>query len=87
MAWLTAVLQAIPWWLWLLLALASVPAAMFAAATALGLASATGANHHSLTPRQRRMGRMGYVAALAAVPGSIGLGLLALAAMVWSLST
>ncbi len=85
MVWIMALLHAIPWWLWLLLALAMVPAALFAATTALGLASATGANHHALTRRQRRMGRMGYVAALAAVPGSIGLGVLALAAMVWAL--
>jgi hypothetical protein len=77
--------NAIPWWLWLLFAAASVPSAMFAAATALGLASATGTHHHALSRRQRRMGRMGYVAALAAVPGSIGLGVLALAAMVWAL--
>ena len=78
-------LQVVPWWLWLGLAVAMVPAAMFAAAAALGLASATGANHHALTRRQRRMGRVGYVAALVAVPGSIGLGVFALAAMVWVL--
>lgn len=82
---LMAILQLIPWWLWLLLALAMVPAALVAATTALGLASATGANHHALSRRQRRMGRLGYVAALAAVPGSLGLGLLALTAMMWAL--
>lgn len=85
MDWLIAFVRMIPWWVWLLLALAMVPAALAAATTALGLASATGANHHTLTRRQRRMGRMGYVAALAAVPGSIALGVLALAAMAWAL--
>lgn len=75
----------VPWWAWFVMAVATVPAALFAAATALGLASATGANHHALTRRQRRMGRLGYVAALLAVPASVVVGLLALAAMLWAL--
>jgi hypothetical protein len=80
-----AFVEWVPWWLWLLLALATVPAAMLSAAAALGMASAAGTHHHSLTRRQRRMGRWGYRAAALAVPGSMMLGLLALAAMLWSL--
>lgn len=83
MHWLRTFVEWVPWWLWLLLALAALPAAMLSAATALGVASAWGAHHHALSPRQRRMGRWGYRAALAAVPGSMMLGLLALAALVW----
>lgn len=85
MRWILAVVEGVPWWLWLLLALATVPAAMLSAAAALGVASASGTHHHSLSQRQRRMGRWGYRAAAMAVPGSMMLGLLALAAMVWSL--
>lgn len=85
MRWVLAVVEAVPWWLWGLLALAAVPAAMLSAATALGVASASGTHHHALSRRQRWMGRWGYRAALAAVPGSMMFGLLALAALAWHL--
>ncbi|WP_028770115.1 hypothetical protein [Silanimonas lenta] len=85
MHWLRTFVEWVPWWLWGLLALATVPAAMLSAATALGVASASGTHHHALSPRQRWMGRWGYRAALVAVPGSMMLGLLALAALAWHL--
>lgn len=77
--------RAVPWWIYLLVALAAAPAGVLAAAAALGVGSATGAHHHALTPRQRRLGRWGFVAALLAVPGSAVLGLASLAAMLWVL--
>lgn len=76
-------IEAVPWWVWLLAVLAAVPAFLMAWVSALAIGSAAGANHALLTPRQRRLGSYGYWASLLAIPTTAAFGLACLAALLW----
>lgn len=83
--WWNSVAEVVPWWGWLLVSLAAFVAFTFAWASALAVMTAAGANHDSLTPRQRRMARYAALAALAATPLTAVIGLFTLLAGAWSL--
>jgi len=85
--WWTAVAELMPWWAWLLAAAAALFAFTFAWASALAVMTAAGANHGTLTRRQRRMARYASMAALAAIPLTAAIGLFTLLAGAWSLFT
>lgn len=71
-----------PWWGWLLLALVLAGASAFCAMLSLSAGTAYGSHYHSLTPRQRVMGRWLYRGAMLAalLCGAGGLWSLVLAA-------
>ncbi|HMB58057.1 MAG TPA: hypothetical protein VKM35_12725 [Arenimonas sp.] len=54
------------WWLWLILAVMLAMGSVFFAFLCLSSTSAYGANYHSLTPRQRFMGKSLYIGSLIA---------------------
>lgn len=57
---------AMTWWLWLIAAVLLAGMAAFLAFLSLSAGSAYGANYHSLTRRQRAMGRLLYLGSLTA---------------------
>jgi hypothetical protein len=71
------------WWFWAALAALLAGLAMVAGAGALATLTATGAHHHQLNRRQRRMGRWAFVAGATGAPllGSLA----ALSVAVWRL--
>ena len=56
----------ITWWIWLIAGMLLAGMAVFLAFLSLSAGSAYGANYHSLTPRQRVMGRLLYLGSLIA---------------------
>lgn len=57
--------MAMTWWLWLIVAILLAGMGAFLAFLSLSAGSAYGANYHSLSPRQRIMGRLLYLGSLA----------------------
>ena len=76
--------MAMTWWLWLIVAVVLAGSTAFFAFLSLSAGSAYGANYHSLSPRQRVMGRLLYlgslVASLACAAGAMMAALLAVRA-------
>ena len=56
----------ITWWMWLIAGVLLAGMAVFLAFLSLSAGSAYGANYHSLSPRQRVMGRLLYLGSLIA---------------------
>jgi len=56
----------IPWWLWLIAGVLLAGMAAVLAFLSLSAGTAYGANYHSLSPRQRTMGRLLYLGSLLA---------------------
>lgn len=81
---LDAVVHFLPWWAWLIAAIAAGCAFMLSSATALAVTSAYGANYRALSTRQRTMGRLGSTLSLLAMPSTAIFGMLALGAAVWN---
>lgn len=80
-----AVVAVLPWWVWLLAAVAAAAAFAVSSAAALAMTSAYGSNYRALSNRQRKMGRIGSRLSLLAMPASAFVGVLALAAAAWRL--
>jgi len=63
----------ITWWMWLIAGLVLAGMTAFLAFLSLSAGSAYGSNYHSLSPRQRAMGRLLYLGSLfAALACGIG---------------
>src|SRR6185295_10358567 len=56
----------ITWWMWLIAGMLLAGTAAFLAFLSLSAGSAYGSNYHSLSPRQRVMGRLLYLGSLIA---------------------
>jgi hypothetical protein len=76
--WWSAVADLLPWWLWLLVALAAAVGFHVAGMAALAVISAAGTHHDHLTSRQRRMARYASKASLAALTLAAATGAFAL---------
>ena len=65
----------ISWWLWLIIGVLLAGMSAFLAFLSLSAGSAYGSNYHSLSPRQRVMGRLLYLGSLVAalICGASGL--------------
>ena len=71
------------WWFWLLLAGGLGLMALLAGSGAIATLTATGAHHHALSRRQRRLGRWVFLAGMAGAP-ALALGALAAAGVaIW----
>lgn len=75
----------LPWWAWLLAALACLGGFTLAWMSVLAVYTAYGANYRAMSPRQRRLGRLASLLTLLAVPLTAVLGFAALMAAVWGL--
>lgn len=82
---LAAVVGALPWWAWLLAALACFGGFTLAWMSVLAVYTAYGANYRAMSPRQRRLGRFATLLTLLAVPVTAVLGVAMLAAAAWGL--
>lgn len=73
------------WWLWALLSMMLAAGSVFAAVLCLSAGTALGHDYHSLSPRQRFMGKAVYRLAMLAVPllALAGLGAAWLALRPW----
>jgi 2-methylisocitrate lyase-like PEP mutase family enzyme len=86
-AWWSNVAGVMPWWAWVIASGIAAIGFTLSWASALAVISAAGANHGSLTHRQRRMARYASMASLAAIPLTAGVGLFALLTAAWALFT
>lgn len=82
---LTSIVDFLPWWAWLLAALACLGGFTLAWMSVLAVYTAYGANYRAMSPRQRRLGRLASLLTLLAVPTTAVLGVAALIAAVWGL--
>lgn len=82
---LTSIAGFLPWWAWLLAALACLGGFTLAWMSVLAVYTAYGANYRAMSPRQRRLGRLASLLTLLAVPTTAVLGVAALIAAVWHL--
>jgi hypothetical protein len=73
------------WWFWAGLSVALGGLALITGLGAVATLTATGAHHHALNRRQRRMGRLAFLAGLTGAPMLAGAALLAAAMAVWRL--
>jgi len=68
----------VTWWMWLIAGIFLAGMAVFLAFLSLSAGSAYGANYHSLSSRQRVMGRLLYLGSLIASLVCGGSGLIAM---------
>lgn len=68
----------ITWWMWLIAGLLMAGMTGFLAFLSLSAGSAYGSNYHSLSPRQRAMGRLLYLGSLIAALICAASGILAM---------
>jgi len=82
---LAGIVDFLPWWVWLLAALACLGGFTLAWMSVLAVYTAYGANYRAMSPRQRRLGRLASLLTLLAVPATAVLGVAALIAAFWGL--
>lgn len=73
------------WWLWAIVTVVVVGGSGMFAMLSLSATTAYGSHYHSLSPRQRWMGRLLYRGALLAAIACAGLGLVSAVMTLWRL--